>query len=119
MRNQKGFTLVELLVIVLILGLLTAIGIPAYTGVSEYAEQKIVETNLKMIDDAIELYYQTGNTETLRSISDLVPKYLKDEIKGPKSATYSIKDGKATVSSNGETIGGEVFEDKTIDELPW
>lgn len=123
-KKKKGFTMIELMVVVLILGLLTAIGIPAYSGAKVFAEQKIVETNLMMIDNAITLYYETGNTEKLgnNDMSKLVPGYLKSEISGPRSATYSLSsDGTHSVvsSGNNEKIGGSVLDNHSFDTLPW
>jgi len=124
-KKKKGFTMIELMVVVLILGLLTAIGIPAYSGAKVFAEQKIVETNLRMIDNAITLYYETGNTEKLGNnnmFSKLVPGYLKSEISGPRSATYSLSsDGTHSVvsSGNNEKIGGSVLNNHSFDTLPW
>jgi len=125
LNKKKGFTIIELMMVVLILGLLTAIGIPAYEGIKEYAERRIVETNLQLINGAISMYLTTGNDPTqLTSVEKLVPKFLEHSISGPKKATYSIKKNKdnklvAVVSSSNEKVGGHVLNEHTYDTLPW
>lgn len=52
-NNQKGFTLVELMVVVVIIGILIAIAIPIYNAVTTRAETGAIEANLRTIDGAI------------------------------------------------------------------
>ena len=85
-KKTKGFTLVELMVVVLILGLLTAIGIPTYRAASNAAERKIVEANLRMIDDALKMYLEIDNSKEINAYNVfdiLVPDYLNAPISGP------------------------------------
>lgn len=49
-RNQKGFTLVELMVVVVIIGVLVAIAVPVYSSVTERAEKNACHANLRTID---------------------------------------------------------------------
>lgn len=52
MKNKKGFTLVELMVVVVILGILVAIAVPVYNNVSANAQQRACHANLRTIDGA-------------------------------------------------------------------
>ena len=54
---RAGFTLVELLIVVIILGILAAIAIPQFTDSTEDAKLSTLTTNLSGLRNAIELYY--------------------------------------------------------------
>ena len=59
MKSRKGFTLVELLIVVLILGALTAIALPRIMGGATTAKTNACKTNVDLINSQIELYYAT------------------------------------------------------------
>lgn len=57
MRTKKsGFTLVEILIVVVILGILAAIVVPQFTDASEQAKEASVRSDLQTIRSQIELY---------------------------------------------------------------
>ena len=70
--TQKGFTLVEILIVVIILGILAAIVVPQFTEASDDAKQSTMASNLQTLRSQIELYYikEGGYPDTL--CSDLV-----------------------------------------------
>jgi general secretion pathway protein G len=55
-RNAKGFTLVEILIVVIILGILAAIVIPQFTNASQDARKNSLTSQLQTIRSQIELY---------------------------------------------------------------
>jgi prepilin-type N-terminal cleavage/methylation domain-containing protein len=61
MKSRKGFTLVELLIVVLILGALAAIAIPRIIGGATNAKINACKTNVDLINSQIELYYANND----------------------------------------------------------
>jgi general secretion pathway protein G len=72
MRSRKGFTLVELMIVVLILGALAAIAIPRIVGGAASAKANGCKTNIDLINSQIELYY--ANTGTWPADLEVVTK---------------------------------------------
>ena len=65
MRKRKGFTLVELLIVVLILAALAAIAIPRIGQSAANAKRRACETNIDVMNAQLELFYaNTGAQAT-------------------------------------------------------
>lgn len=68
--KRKGFTIVELLIVIVVIGILAAITIVAYNGIQARARDSIRNQDIKNIAKALELYYidkgyyPNGNTYT-------------------------------------------------------
>ena len=56
MRAKSGFTLVEILIVVVILGILAAIVIPQFTSASTEAKESNLVSNLQAVRSQIQLY---------------------------------------------------------------
>ena len=108
MQNQKGFTLVELMVVVVILGILVAIAVPVYNNVTKQANQKSVEANLRTIDGAIMQYKAVNDGKspvagtTATDGSDL-KEYMQVWPTGPDEVVYTIDGDKAVVTKGTNT----------------
>ena len=55
-RVRSGFTLVELLIVVVIIGIIAAIAVPRFSSASNAAQAKSTASTLKIVNDAMELY---------------------------------------------------------------
>ncbi|HIP12332.1 MAG TPA: type II secretion system protein GspG [Arcobacter sp.] len=55
-KNKNAFTLLELMVVILILGLLASFVLPKLTGKSEEAKVKVVCIQMKSISQALKMY---------------------------------------------------------------
>ena len=51
-KTQRGFTLAELVVVVSVVGVLGAVAVPKFTGVSSVAKQSTVDRAAKLLGDA-------------------------------------------------------------------
>lgn len=57
LKNHNGFTLIEMLIVIIVLGILAMIIIPQITVSTEDAKVNTLKTNLSAMRNAIELYY--------------------------------------------------------------
>lgn len=65
-KNNKGFTLVELLVVIVILIAIVSIAIPSITSSMERSKEKLNEGKKETIGTAAELYLNTTNRSALK-----------------------------------------------------
>ncbi|NLM72994.1 MAG: prepilin-type N-terminal cleavage/methylation domain-containing protein [Clostridiaceae bacterium] len=77
LRSNKGFTLVELLIVVVIIGILVAIAIPVYSEITRSAKERACESNVRIIKSAILQYQVAENGDEPDDIEDLAP-YIED-----------------------------------------
>ncbi len=61
LMSKKGFTLVELMIVVVILGILVAIAVPIFGAVTKNAKKKSCLSNQRVIKGNMETFQMTGN----------------------------------------------------------
>lgn len=98
---QRGFTLVELLVVVAILGILATVAVTSVTGHIEKTNITAAKTSVRAIDDAIEVYSSSHHGKTPDSLKDLV-KGEKPALKGGDGALVDPWDNEYQLKKEGK-----------------
>jgi prepilin-type N-terminal cleavage/methylation domain-containing protein len=60
--TRRGFTIVELLIVIVVIGILAAIVIVAYNGVQSRAQYSREQSDMNAINKMIQIYYATNNS---------------------------------------------------------
>ena len=61
-KQEKGFTIVELLIVIVIIGILAAITIVAYNGIQARASNSRVQSDIKNVQKLVEAYNATNGS---------------------------------------------------------
>jgi general secretion pathway protein G len=112
-RSASGFTLVELLIVVIILGVLAAVVIPQFTNASSEAKESSLRSNLATLRQAISLY-RVQHNETYPGqggwsefVTQLTTGTLTDGTPGTKYGPYlrnTFPDNPVTGTATGKTV---------------
>ncbi len=70
-RSTKGFTLVEIMIVVVIIGLLAAMAIPAFQKVRQSSQDKAVLNNARQLSAAADQYFLENGVSSVLS-TDLI-----------------------------------------------
>lgn len=89
LRKQKGFTLLELLIVIVIIGILIALVLPNLINGPIKARDVSRKENLNAISSGLEQYYNDNSAypATITQLTAGTPPYLKEIPKDPKTQT--------------------------------
>lgn len=115
LKNKKGLTLVELLAVIVVLGIVAAIAVPAIGGVIEKSRKNADLASLDLIKDAAIRYAMTespGSNVSVTNVSELTNKgylVLSDTALQSKSGVSFTSFSVTYNASGGYTV--KVFSD--------
>jgi len=103
-KSQKGFTLVEIMIVVAIIALLAAIAVPGFLRARKRSQASKILNDLRMIDSACDQYA----IETNRKTGDVV---------GIADWTNYLKKG-SLLYNTGNSLLGTAYGTQTVDTIP-
>ena len=76
-KKNAGFTLIELMIVMAIIGVLAVIAVPSYVGAMKHAREAVLKEDLHVLRDAIDSY-TSDKQKAPQSLDDLIQDgYLK------------------------------------------
>jgi len=96
-RAQEGFTLIELMIVVAIIGILAAVAIPKFAQMIERAKEGATKSNLGAIRSAVSIYYGKNEGQYPASIAS------NSAFVGTADSNYMQELPKATATPLGNT----------------
>jgi prepilin-type N-terminal cleavage/methylation domain-containing protein len=123
LRNRAGFTLVELILVIIIIGILAAIIVPKFAGQTDKAKVATTKANINSIRSAVRLWQSDNDGKLPSALSDLVPTYIRaipEEAITPSTTVvgtldggggwvYDSSDGSIAVNLGGSDVNGDAY----------
>lgn len=122
MKKKKGFTLIELIIVIAILALLIAIAIPRYQRSNLSAQATAHNANVRVIKNAAILYSMDKPTEGTIKLDDLKPYLESGEVPTPAKAlkkdafTVKAENGNIIVEPGMVKVSGDTLVEDTTEQ---
>jgi len=102
--SRKGFTLVEIMIVVAIIALLAAIAVPGFLRARKRSQATRILNDLRMIDSAVDQYAIETNRKSGDSVAVVDwTNYLKKN---------------AVLYNTGQDLFGDTYGPQTVDSIP-
>jgi len=117
LQKQKGFTIVELLIVIVIIGILATLVIVTFSGIQQRARDTQRQTDINAVQSQVEAYYaQTGNYPTLEMVMSST--FRNANMKGFPSDALSAPNSATAMDETAATTGKYQYEAWTVSTIP-
>jgi prepilin-type N-terminal cleavage/methylation domain-containing protein len=119
-KNKSGFTLVELILAIAILGILTAIGIPRMFDLAEKTQRATCLANRAQLERFYNVYLDSEELEHKASLFDRITiEYFDGKDICPKKGIISFVEGNLTCSIHMEEDQTDQDDQDNGEEVPY
>ena len=116
-NNKKGFTLVELVIVVAVMAILVAVAIPTIGSITGKATAAVYDSNCRTIESVIKLEeaeHAAGNDGTVTLATSDIQEALEDAKLGIEGEEFSYDPTTGMVAASGGSITITFADDGTV-----
>jgi len=114
-KKSKGFTLIELIIVIAILGIITAIAVPRLVGYRSLAVERVCESNRDTAERLYEVFLQKEDPGESSFNQFLIENF--DEV-CPAGGVIIYEEGKVKCNLH-EDVNDDDADEPPGDEVPW